>query len=251
MSVSTAQMAAGRGPEAALSTTSSRGPASQPDHGNVNLTWLVQLHWAAIVGQVVVIAAATAWSGVTLPLPALALLIAFEIAVNLGLAMWARRGRVTERGIAAVMGADMVVLTVLLDLTGGVSNPFAALYLVYVALAAVLLPSRWAWALAGVSMAGFAALYLNERAFGRAHHVTLEMRLDQLADEYARTVWLGFSVASASIVFFVRRISSALAAREIAFIPLHYQVVTWAMKSNLSYAARTDEFTFAHHFKPQ
>ena len=45
--------------------------------------------------------------------------------------------------------------------------------------------------------------------------------------------------------------ASALAAREIAFIPLHYQVVTWAMKSSLSYTARTDEFTFAHHFTPR
>ena len=45
--------------------------------------------------------------------------------------------------------------------------------------------------------------------------------------------------------------ASALAAREIAFIPLHYQVVTWAMKNTLSYTARTDEFTFAHHFKPR
>jgi len=47
------------------------------------------------------------------------------------------------------------------------------------------------------------------------------------------------------------RNASALAAAEVAFIPLHYQVVTWAMKSHLSYAARTDEFTFAHHFKPR
>jgi len=47
------------------------------------------------------------------------------------------------------------------------------------------------------------------------------------------------------------RSASALAAREIAFIPLHYQVATWAMKTNLSYAARTDEFTFAHFFRPQ
>jgi len=46
------------------------------------------------------------------------------------------------------------------------------------------------------------------------------------------------------------RAASALAAREVAFIPLHYQVVTWAMKNTLSYQARTDEFTFAHHFKP-
>ncbi len=49
----------------------------------------------------------------------------------------------------------------------------------------------------------------------------------------------------------IARQASALAAREVAFLPLHYQVVTWAMKSNLSYLARTDEFTFAHHFKPR
>ncbi len=47
------------------------------------------------------------------------------------------------------------------------------------------------------------------------------------------------------------RDASAFAAREIAFIPLHYQVVTWAMKRDITYTARTDEFTFAHHFKPQ
>jgi len=47
------------------------------------------------------------------------------------------------------------------------------------------------------------------------------------------------------------RRASALAAQEVAFIPLHYQVVTWAMKADLSYIARTDEFTFAHHFKPR
>ncbi len=49
----------------------------------------------------------------------------------------------------------------------------------------------------------------------------------------------------------IARQASALAAREVAFLPLHYQIVTWAMKKNLSYAARTDEFTFAHHFKPR
>jgi hypothetical protein len=26
--------------------------------------------------------------------------------------------------------------------------------------------------------------------------------------------------------------------------------VTWAMKKSLRYTPRTDEFTFAHHFKP-
>ncbi|MBI4205783.1 MAG: ABC transporter substrate-binding protein [Betaproteobacteria bacterium] len=47
------------------------------------------------------------------------------------------------------------------------------------------------------------------------------------------------------------RSASALAAREVAFIPLHYQIVTWGMKNSIRYTARTDEFTFAHHFRPQ
>jgi peptide/nickel transport system substrate-binding protein len=49
----------------------------------------------------------------------------------------------------------------------------------------------------------------------------------------------------------VARSAAALAAREVAFIPLHYQVVTWAMKKSLDYPARTDEFTFAYRFRPQ
>jgi len=47
------------------------------------------------------------------------------------------------------------------------------------------------------------------------------------------------------------REASALASSDLALIPLYHQVVTWAMKKNIDYAARTDEFTFAHHFKPQ
>jgi len=47
------------------------------------------------------------------------------------------------------------------------------------------------------------------------------------------------------------RKASALAAREVAFIPLHYQIVTWAMKKSIAYAARTDEYTFAYHFRPR
>lgn len=49
----------------------------------------------------------------------------------------------------------------------------------------------------------------------------------------------------------VARSAAVLAAREVAFIPLHYQVVTWAMKKSLDYPARTDEFTFAYRFRPQ
>jgi peptide/nickel transport system substrate-binding protein len=40
-----------------------------------------------------------------------------------------------------------------------------------------------------------------------------------------------------------------VAMRDVAVIPLHHQVTTWAMKRSLAYAPRTDEFTFAHHVR--
>lgn len=42
-----------------------------------------------------------------------------------------------------------------------------------------------------------------------------------------------------------------LSMRDYAVIPLHHQVTTWAMRKSLAYAPRTDEYTFAHHFRPQ
>lgn len=47
------------------------------------------------------------------------------------------------------------------------------------------------------------------------------------------------------------REANTLAMREHAVIPLHHQVVSWAMRADLAYPPRTDEFTFAHHFAPR
>ncbi len=47
------------------------------------------------------------------------------------------------------------------------------------------------------------------------------------------------------------REANTIAMQDLAFIPIHHQVVSWAMRANLNYTARTDEFTFAHHFTPR
>jgi peptide/nickel transport system substrate-binding protein len=47
------------------------------------------------------------------------------------------------------------------------------------------------------------------------------------------------------------REAATLALRDQAIVPLHHQVVTWAMRSGIAYAPRTDEFTLAHRFRPQ
>ena len=49
----------------------------------------------------------------------------------------------------------------------------------------------------------------------------------------------------------IAREAGALVASDVAIIPLYHQIATWAMKKNISYSARTDEFTLAHEFRPQ
>ncbi len=45
--------------------------------------------------------------------------------------------------------------------------------------------------------------------------------------------------------------SSEIAVADLGLIPLYYQVNLWAMRSNLTYQARTDEYTLAHLVKPR
>jgi peptide/nickel transport system substrate-binding protein len=44
------------------------------------------------------------------------------------------------------------------------------------------------------------------------------------------------------------REAGATAAADVAIIPLHHQIVTWAMKKNIAYQARTDERSLAQFF---
>jgi peptide/nickel transport system substrate-binding protein len=45
--------------------------------------------------------------------------------------------------------------------------------------------------------------------------------------------------------------ASELAVGDLGLIPLYYQVNLWAMRTNVSYQARSDEYTLAHFVKPR
>lgn len=47
------------------------------------------------------------------------------------------------------------------------------------------------------------------------------------------------------------RAAGAAAAADVAIIPLHHQIMTWAMKKNITYQARTDERSLAQFFFPK
>lgn len=47
------------------------------------------------------------------------------------------------------------------------------------------------------------------------------------------------------------REAASLALKDVPVILLHHQLASWAMKKNIAYSPRTDEYTFAHDFRPR
>src|SRR5512135_3624688 len=102
--------------------------------GLIKLSWLVRMHWMAILGQTVLVLGVHLWV-VPLPLAALLGLVALETMMNLALGGWLSRAEsVSDAALAAVMLLDSLVLAALLHLSGGHFNPFSTLFLVNVAL---------------------------------------------------------------------------------------------------------------------
>jgi len=182
----------------------------EAEPNRIKMSWLVHLHWAALAGQIGAVAVVLAFEVVQLPLGWLGMLFAFEAAANMYLDHWrARAPKILERHLAAVMVLDALLLTVILSLSGSYSNPFSSLYLVNVALAAVLLRPRHAWALLAASLVLFGSLFgldrLRHHGFALSEYDHLElMRL------HMEGMWIAFAIAAAFIVYIVGRVTRAL-----------------------------------------
>lgn len=173
----------------------------------INFSWLVKLRWGAIAGQIVTILGVVRFMEVALPLTTLFAIIAVEVVSNIACVIAARRASVVaEWWSGAVMVLDVVLLTALLHYTGGPFNPFSFLYLVEIALAAVIVRARWTWALVLVSLVGSGALFAGQREMLVSHGDHMQLHL--------RGMWVAFGVAATFIVYFLLRVRRDLESRE-------------------------------------
>jgi two-component system sensor histidine kinase RegB len=106
----------------------------------VRLGTLNNLRWMAIGGQSAALIFATGILGLELPLLLCIVPIVASAVLNLGLTIaFPAAKRLTSRGAAGFLAYDIVQLTALLYLTGGIQNPFALLYIAPVVVAAATL----------------------------------------------------------------------------------------------------------------
>jgi len=194
--------------------SSSRGgvTASAPASRHaINFSWLVTLRWGALAGQLVTIVAVDGLMGIHLPLTPLACVLALGAASNAACIVWRRRVAVQEWMLAAVMLFDVVWLTAVLYLTGGPFNPFSFLYLVNIALAAVILPPVWTWLLVGFSVACFGGLFFAHVPLPIDHSMGHD---DHPISMHVQGMWVAFGVAATFTVYFIQRVTRALARQD-------------------------------------
>jgi two-component system sensor histidine kinase RegB len=111
--------------------------------GRVRLRTLTRIRWVAIAGQLAALILVR--FGLDWPLPMDAALVVVGVSVVLNVAMTFRQpeqGRLKEWEAAAYLAFDTLQLALLLYLTGGLTNPFALLFLGPVTVSATVLTRR-------------------------------------------------------------------------------------------------------------
>lgn len=186
------------------------GPTTTDTANRKNMLLLIQLRWIAVIGQIATILVVHFALRIPLPLAPMSAILAALIALNLASLSWLRRRtHVANRALRIALLLDVAALTVQLHLSGGVSNPFVALYLLQITLAAVLLDARSAWILIGIVGACVIGLGLLSQPLAWSQRA-----VGSVVNLYTSGMFVCLMLNAALLVFFVTRITRNLRERD-------------------------------------
>jgi two-component system sensor histidine kinase RegB len=188
------------------------------DDRMLRLDTLVRLRWLAVAGQILAVLVVAFGLGFHMPLAATALVVLLSVLLNIVLLVrFPSNHRFSARTSAFILALDVVQLTALLWLTGGITNPFAMLFLAPVMVSAATLPLRYTVLLGG--LVGLLATMLAFYAWPLPWRAGEPIRLEPL---YVTGLWLAVLVALSFIAAYTwrvadeaRKLSDALAATEL------------------------------------
>lgn len=183
--------------------------------GGLRLPWLRRLRWTAVAGQTLTVLAVVHGMHVQLPMAAVSWVIGAAVLTNLALHR-VPPGRGERMGfLAAVLGLDVVLLTSVLHLTGGPHNPFATLFLVLVAVAAVSLTPAWTAAVAVGSCLGYGWLFLGRGWFARPGDPVCGVGPDLPLSIHLQGMLTAYGLTAGLVAFFVARMHQGMRRHEM------------------------------------
>jgi two-component system sensor histidine kinase RegB len=193
-----------------------------PSHGfgarRLKLDTLVRLRWLAIIGQTATVVFVRFWLEYPMPIGLCLAAIALSAWLNLFIKIrYPSSLRLQGRTAALLLAYDVLQLSVLLSLTGGLQNPFAVLIIVPVIVSATTLAPRLTVMLGGLVIAAVTALALWHMPLPWPEGETFSMPFLYV---------VGFWLALVSAVFFMgvyafrvseeaRQLADALTATEL------------------------------------
>jgi len=184
-----------------------------------NMQQLIQLRWIALVGQVATIAFVHFVLDIHLPLTTMFGIAACLAAFNLAsLLYWRPRQDVGDVALLSAVLVDVAALTAQLHFSGGITNPFVFLYLLQVAVGAVLLPGWASWVVVAASCAGVLGLVVFPGP------VTIAANPEQgIGDAYVQGLLACFLLTAVLAGLFIGRIARILRVRDARLADLRQQ----------------------------
>ena len=184
------------------------------------------MRWGALAIQAAAILIASQALSVALPLAPMWALVAIGAISNLWLA-----SRKADAGhLGAFLVLDVLLLSGLLYLSGGPTNPFSIIYVVYIAMSAVMLAPKWTWTIAGLSVLSFATLFVAHvpsEHLGHADH-------GGGFQTHLYGMFIALVLAVALITYFVSQLSLELRRRERALAEAEERTHRWGKLASIA-----------------
>ena len=181
----------------------------------IGLGWVVRFRWVGLLLAGIAFAGLGLGEQLVVGWVPVSLLLGVIAISNIALARVASRHEREATG--AVLALDSLILTGLLALSGGPSNPFSVLYLVYVTLSAVHLGRGWTWSMVALTCACFASLFVWPSSESATHAMAHHHGAAATGfDLHLYGMLLAFIVAAVLIAYLVTLVAQTLRERESA-----------------------------------
>lgn len=187
----------------------------RPGADPVGLHWLTFVRWTTIAAGVGAVTAAVQALELAVPIGLMAGVFGVWILTNIWLT-WTVGRMAASVGLAgSLVLVDVLVLTALLYLAGGILNPVSVFYLVEIVMAALVLGRLWTWLVTAVAVGGYASLYLVP-----SPELNAAVAMHREIGLHMRGMWLAFAVTALIIALVVTRLAMAVERRDRALADL-------------------------------
>ncbi|MDH3194899.1 MAG: ActS/PrrB/RegB family redox-sensitive histidine kinase [Hyphomicrobiales bacterium] len=182
------------------------------------LSTLIRLRWLAVAGQTLAVAVVGLWFGLSLPMALCFGLIALSAWLNISLRVaFPSAQRLSPEWATAILAYDLLQLTGLLYLTGGLQNPFTILLLAPVMVSATTMQPDKTFLLGALALIAASLLVFFHQPLPWFEGGTFQVPL-----HYLGGLWIALACTLIFMAFYAfrvaeeaRQLADALAATEL------------------------------------